>query len=233
MARRRELSEVRRTEILEAAVHAITERGWCATRITDVAERAGASPALVIHYFQTRDRLLGEALVYREENFYEWTTGELATAGGPTKDKLVRLLLATCALGEVEGQTEAWVLWPEVWVRALRDPDLAAQRQKLDQRWRDTIADLVRHGKASGEFGPADPDEFALYLSALIDGLAVQLVLRDPVISKERMFDLSIKTCARELQFDWTAKDRARVLGQPVPAARRRPGGRVRAARRG
>ena len=60
----------RREQMLHAALEVIVERGYPETRITDVAERAGASPALVIYYFKTRDHLLTEALRYSEDGWY-------------------------------------------------------------------------------------------------------------------------------------------------------------------
>ena len=75
-----------------------------------------------------------------------------------------------------EGDYDA-ALWMELWARALRDPELAATRADLDARWRRTIAEVVRYGQGRGEFGPADPDEFAVLLGALLDGLAVQIAL--------------------------------------------------------
>ena len=69
MTKRRRLSEARQTQILQAAVEVIRERGLCETRISDIADRAGTSSALVIYYFQSKDRLLGEALAFSEERF--------------------------------------------------------------------------------------------------------------------------------------------------------------------
>ena len=65
-----ENNEARRIQMLRAAAELIGERGFSETRIADVAKRAGVSPALVIYYFGTRDRLLTEALRYSEESFY-------------------------------------------------------------------------------------------------------------------------------------------------------------------
>ena len=56
---------------MEAAVHVIGERGYCDTRIADIAARAGTSSALVIYYFESKDRLLAEALSYSEEQFFD------------------------------------------------------------------------------------------------------------------------------------------------------------------
>ena len=57
--------------MLVAAAHLIAERGFSETRIADVAERVGASPALVIYYFGTKDSLLTEALRWSERAFYD------------------------------------------------------------------------------------------------------------------------------------------------------------------
>ena len=59
-----ENNEARRIQMLRAAAELICERGFCETRIADVAKRAGVSSALVIYYFGTRDRLLVDALRY-------------------------------------------------------------------------------------------------------------------------------------------------------------------------
>ena len=82
-------------------------------------------------------------------------------------------------LWPAEGDYET-VLWMELWVGALRDPHLHTTRERLDRRWRATLADVVREGQAQGEFGPADPDEFALLLGAVMDGFAIQVALGDP-----------------------------------------------------
>ena len=51
----------RRSQMLRAALDVLVERGFPDTRIADVAERAEVSPALVIYYFKTKDRLLTKA----------------------------------------------------------------------------------------------------------------------------------------------------------------------------
>jgi AcrR family transcriptional regulator len=212
MSPRRKPSEARRRQILEAAVQVIAEQGLCDTRIQSVAERAGASPALVIYYFGTKDRLLAEALSYAEEQFYRDTASALAEVAS-ARDRLVRLVQLSCSVGDqAAGVADEWVLWLDLWARAPRDQDVARDRATLDRRWRETIADIVRQGQASGEFAPVDAGDFSLRLAALIDGLAVQVVLGDPEVPPERMFDLCMQTCAGELGFAWSAQDRARLL---------------------
>ena len=63
-------ADQRREQMLHAALEVISARGYADTRIADVAERAGVSPALVIYYFKTKDQLLTEAIRYYEDTWY-------------------------------------------------------------------------------------------------------------------------------------------------------------------
>jgi AcrR family transcriptional regulator len=203
MSGRRRISEERRTQILEAAVDVIGQRGLADTRIADIAERTGTSSALVVYYFQTKERLLAEALAFSEERFYAQTQDELDVI--PTAiGQLVRLLQLSCAAGAPRGEwIEEWVLWLDLWSRAYRDPEVAKDREAMDLRWRETIAEIVRRGQASGEFTTdADADDFALLLASLVDGLAIQVVLRDPEVTAARMFQVCLDMAARELGFE-------------------------------
>jgi AcrR family transcriptional regulator len=172
-------AHVRRPAILTAAAEVISERGVQNTRISDVAERAGTSAPGVLYWFPSKDALLVEALTFSDDRFYERLTGELRSLDTATA-RLTRLI----ELWPAEGDGET-VLWMELWVRALRDPELAKTRERLDARWRDAIADVVREGQASGEFGGDDADDLALLLGAVMDGFAIQLALGDPAVTTE------------------------------------------------
>ena len=176
MSPRPTLGHVRRPAILAAAVAVISERGLAATRISDVAERAGTSAPGVMYWFATKDDLLAEALTFADDRFYASLTVELA--GLPSASaKLERLVELWPSEGDVETR-----LWMELWARALHDPALNATRERLDRRWRDEIAAIVREGQAVGEFGRADAEELALVLGALMDGFAIQVALGDPAV---------------------------------------------------
>src|SRR5450432_409 len=71
-------AEQRREQMLRAALEVISGRGYPDTRIADVAERIGISPALVIYYFKTKDQLLTEAMRYSEDQWYANSQRRLA-----------------------------------------------------------------------------------------------------------------------------------------------------------
>ena len=218
MSPRRKLSDARRRQILRAAVKVIAEKGLCDTGIKDVADQAGTSPALVIYYFGKKDTLLAEALSYAEERFYTDTADAVAEMAS-ARDRLVELVRCSSSVGEPEDDFDEWVLWLDLWARAAHKPGGARDRQAMDQRRRATHGEIVRQGQAAGEFAPVDAAAFALRLGALIDGLAIQVVLKDAEVTRARMFDLCMDACARELGFAWTTEERDHLLRPPKHVA--------------
>jgi AcrR family transcriptional regulator len=201
MGARPKLTQKRRTQMLEAAAEVIGERGLCDTRIADIAERAGLSPALVVYYFGSKEKVLTEALAYAEDLFYIEAFREVTDIEGAS-EKLVRLIELACPAVERSETDEYWALWVELWSRALRNDEAARKREALDQRWRTTIAEVVREGQRSGEFAPCDPERFATYLAALMDGLSLQGLLHDSAVSSELINEMCLDAAAQQLGFD-------------------------------
>jgi AcrR family transcriptional regulator len=188
------LDHIRRPAILAAAADVIRERGLENVRVADVAERAGTSAPSVLYYFASKAELLNEALTSAEERYYEQLELELADIES-ARERLLRVVDGGAADGDYDA-----ALWMELWAKALRDPDLAETRAELDGRWRATLAEIVRYGQGSGEFGDdADPDAFAVMLASMLDGLAVQLALHDADVTPERARELALLLAEREL----------------------------------
>ena len=202
-------ADQRREQMLRAAIEVIEERGFPETRIADVAARAGTSPALVIYYFKTKDQLLTEALRYAEDVWYEAGTRRMATlssAAGRLEE-----LVAMNFLVEVEGEpTSSWLLWLDLWAQSVRLPEVASVRQKFDERWREMIISVVLAGQAAGEFGPVNAEDFAVMLTALVDGLAIQIALADPSVGARRAFELGMRFASGQLGFEWSGRSPAR-----------------------
>jgi AcrR family transcriptional regulator len=193
--------------MLRAALEVIVERGYAETRIADVAERAGTSPALVIYYFKTRDQLLTEAIGYSEDLWYATGTARLesiTTAAGQLAEMIAMTLLPAPGQSEDDPALRSeWLLWLDLWALSPRNAGVAAVRRKFDERWRQTIKAIVLAGQDAGEFTPTDADDFAVTLSALLDGMAVQIALEDPDVPPSRAYELAMRYAAGQLGFEW------------------------------
>jgi AcrR family transcriptional regulator len=178
---RPKVDHLRKPQIIAAAAEVLYERGLFDTRIGDVAERAGTSSPTILYYFESKDRLLEEAVDQTDRDFYARVTEGQARQRSAA-DKLVHLVTET-SLGPA-GLTD----------------NVRATYFRLDRRQRGLIADIVREGQASGEFDvDADPDDFALALSGLMDGLGVQVTLGQPDVTAERMIDRCLALASSEL----------------------------------
>ena len=195
--------DLRREQMLSAAVEVICERGFSDTRIADVAARADASPALVIYYFGTKDGLLTEALRWSEDQFYAATEQVLAGLDSAVA-RLETLVSLTCVPDRDDDLPDSWGLWFDLWVQAFRHPGVAKDRLKLDQRWRRVMSEIVGDGQATGEFGALDIEDFATSWGALLDGLSIQVALEYPVVDLARAVSIAMRMAAERLGFAWT-----------------------------
>lgn len=196
MSPRPSVEHLRRPEIVNAAAEVLYERGLLATRIGDIAERAGTSSATILYYFDSKDRLFEEAVDQTDREFYA-RLHEGQARHECARDKLVHLIEET---SRGPGGLSDYTLWMEMWVRARRDEAVRKNYFGLNRRERDLIAEIVREGQENGEFSrDVEPDEFALALSSLMDGLGVQVTLGQPDVPPERMVQSCLALASAEL----------------------------------
>jgi AcrR family transcriptional regulator len=173
-------AESTRDRILEAACDLIASDGIDDVRIARVAQRAGASTALVHHYFSTREELLEQALIHSFD-----AAGDERFGSEPTREATATERLAAAigeCLPEPGRQEREWVLWVELWLRAVREPALQPVAARLYERYRTWMAAIVAAGVKSGEFTDVDPGEVADHAMALLDGAGLRALIRDPAM---------------------------------------------------
>lgn len=173
MTERRGKGKAREALVVGAAAQAIAERGFANVRVSDVAERAGMSPGHVTYYFPSKGDLLMRAIRQSEESLAGQVAEALKRIPDPWK-RLDQLLALSAANGRGD---PGWILWLEVWSNAALDPGIARVHDELDRRWRGILIDVITFGCGQGAFHADDPDETARLLSAVIDGLSIQLTL--------------------------------------------------------
>jgi AcrR family transcriptional regulator len=195
------VADVRRDQMLAAASTLIAERGFHDTRIADVAKRVGASPALVIYYFGTKDSLLTEALRWSERSFYI-ATEEMLKSTDKLRDRLEILVEWTLVADKQDELTGDWGLWFDLWAQAFRHPEVKKDRAELDAQWRALIARIVQDAVDSGEISEVDVESFAIRWGSLLDGLVVQVALPAPVVVLPRARKVALDVAYKELALD-------------------------------
>ena len=160
-----------RERILDAAVARIAADGIDAVRIARIAMDAGVSTALIHYHFETREALLAEAL---EHSFYR--AGDTRTEG----PQRLRDMIDQCLPFPGE-QEQDWVLWVELWLRAVRHPELRPTAAQLYARMHEWFRDAIE-----AEYPDLDAAATADRILALIDGYGVRALLGDPAMPLQR-----------------------------------------------
>ncbi len=160
-----------RERILDAAIRRIAADGIDGVRIARIAMDAGVSTALVHYHFETREALLAEALAHSFDR-----AGDTRTEG----PQRLRDMIDQCLPLPGE-QEQDWVLWVELWLRAVRHPELRPTAAKLYERMHAWFKEAIEE-----EFPDADPDVLADHILALIDGYGVRALLGDPAMPLQR-----------------------------------------------
>ncbi|WP_329222631.1 TetR family transcriptional regulator C-terminal domain-containing protein [Streptomyces sp. NBC_01485] len=194
MARVRLSVAERRAELLRAAIEQIEARGVAAVRIADVAAALGVSNALVLYHFSTKEQLVADAFAYAAED----DLARLRKLVGRRTTALRRLRSAVRWYAPT-GQAKGWRLWIEGWAVSLREPALREVARDLDRAWKAVLAEVITEGVAAGEFRCPDPAGTALRLTALLDGLAVQLTSYAGAVSRTRAQEWVDEAVTREL----------------------------------
>ena len=94
------------------------------------------------------------------------------------------------------------MLWVELWLRAVRDPELQPVATRLYARYRDWIAAAISAGIESGEFAAVDPRALADRTMALLDGFGLRALIRDPAMDAGRARWAIAEVLGRELGVD-------------------------------
>jgi AcrR family transcriptional regulator len=175
-----------RARILSAAVACLGEGGIDDVRIARVAERAGISTASVHYHFDTRESLLAAAI----EHSFE-VAGDVRTStkygSGSALERLRRKVEASLPLDA--RRRREWELWVELWLRAVREPELRATSAEVYAQLHRGFRALIAEGTETGEFAVADPDAAAERILAAIDGYGLRVMLEDPTVPPARALD--------------------------------------------
>jgi AcrR family transcriptional regulator len=168
-----------RQRILAAAARNIADLGLARVRMATIAREAGVSTALLHYHFDTKERLFAEVLAFSYERSAELDQAALDRAGSSAAARLSAYLDRCLPVDDV--LAEAWLLWQELDLLCLRQPELATMGNELYARLYRSVVDIVEAGIASGEFEPtADLNSIAEASVALCDGLGTRVLSRDP-----------------------------------------------------
>jgi AcrR family transcriptional regulator len=185
----------RRAEILEATCQVVAERGFGATRVLDVASRLGVSTGLIHYHFDSKDHLLAEAFASAARRDIDRFPEAL---DAPTATEALARALALYS--PVEG--DSWSIWVDAWAEAQRNDTLRTISRELDAAWVAMIRRIIERGVDATEFVCPDAHGAAWRIAALLDGLALEVVVHDKLVTPHELVAWIAHQAGFELQTD-------------------------------
>lgn len=174
----------RKQQMLQATCAALADGGFRSLTIAEVAARAGTSGGAVHYYFATKDQLLRDAFEYN----FATSEAKRRRIVESSASAVVRLRrLVESYVPDSPDTVQAWRVWVELWVSALDDAALRRINDTAYGEWRATVAALIRDGQQTGELRSGDATALANGLVAMVDGLAIQVLLGSAHMDARRM----------------------------------------------
>ena len=154
----------RPAELLAAALELFVERGYAATRLDDVAARAGVSKGTLYLYFENKEELF-KAVVRENIVARISQTRELARQFDGPREELLRLLVQRW--WQQYGQTPAAGLSKLIMAESGNFPQIARFFvEEVIEPWHRLYGAVIAEGIARGEFRPVDVEYFVHVVAA-------------------------------------------------------------------
>jgi AcrR family transcriptional regulator len=197
------IRRTRRREILDAARMVFAERGFHATRMSDIAHAADVSQGTLYHYFRSKDDLfLALCFVWADlleagiRALFAEDESESASEKISAADKISAM--THLGMNFFRSNEELLPVFVEFWAYALRNPKATKRFQALFETMRSLCATVVEDGIAGGEFKAVDVQTLSTLPWVILDGSIVLASLLD----RDLMQPAKIIEKTQQLVFD-------------------------------
>ena len=148
-----------RQQILNAALHLFSERGFSRTTVRDIARAAGITDAAIYYHFESKQELL-EALVEERGFLTSFQNLERVEAQMPL-DEMV-LWMAASAVNLMDANRDFLRL---ITIEGLGGDDAAlAQYSRLLDLWEDALTTVLKRYEDQGLLGGDNADDLARHI---------------------------------------------------------------------
>lgn len=174
---KREDAFVRRADLISACAKGLAQQGAQGISVRSICTEAGVSPGLLRHYFDGIDALIAATYRWTGDKVQSALAEAVAAASQSPRDRLLAYL--TASFVPPIADPELLATWLAFWALTKTDAQIASLHGEI---YRDFRADLEALLAACQ---PGDHRLTAVALTALVDGLWLELSLGDAPFSRE------------------------------------------------
>ena len=185
----------RRRAILDATLAVARRQGLGGITVRDLGDEMGTSSGLIHHYFESMDAVLAAA--FEQAASADIDRARTAITAGTDAAEQLDAFIQSYAPAQSDWTMQ---LWLDAWSEAARRPALQEVSRRLNREWQGIVRDIIERGVAEGRFASDEPDAAAWRLLSVLDGLALQVVAHDALITRDDVVAWTRAAAQRELQ---------------------------------
>ncbi|WP_439569418.1 TetR/AcrR family transcriptional regulator [Sphingopyxis sp.] len=165
----RESADARRADLIEATAACLAEVGLAGTNVRAICARAGVSPGLLRHYFGGIDDLVAATYQATSDRMDAILAAAVEGAGADPCARLTAYL--TASFRPPVTDPELLGAWTAFWALARSDARMAEIHAESYAGYRARLGELLT------ACGARDAERLAIMLTAMVDGLWLELSL--------------------------------------------------------
>lgn len=182
-SKRRVAKNVRRRQLIEAAIQSIAKRGLSDTTLSHVSKAAGLSQGIVNLHFTSKENLLNETLKHlRLEYEQNWRTA-LEKADDDPAYKLAALLRSDYQAAVADNKKLA--VWFAFWGEAKSRPVYKKISQERVTDYTDTLENLLHDLVTDGNYQDIDVSLLTKSIVAMADGLWLNILISNQEFKRQ------------------------------------------------
>ena len=198
---RRESEESRRSALIAATQDLVAEGGPGAATVRAIAERAGVTPGLIRHYFQSKDELTRAAYRALMDGMTAKGSDAIEGVGAGPEERLAAFIAASLRPPVLDAG--AVVLWAGYMHKVRSDPELMSVHESSYLAYRNALQELIETLPRATRPGQTRTE--AIACNALIDGLWVEGSLLPAAFAPGEVITIGLKSIGAILGIDLLA----------------------------
>ena len=192
--RLRETPDVRRRQLIDAAMRSIAKYGYAGTTIETICDEAKVSRGLINHHFGSKEELIRQSYKALRDEWMAQTHGSLLANYDEPEDKLKAMIRVS--FGPTMFKTEYLGIWAGFWSAIGKSPALRKLNRELFEKDREAYQEIFE-AIATKRGKQVDSRRAALSVIALIDGFWLEWCLDPKGFTAEEAEDACLSFVAQ------------------------------------
>jgi AcrR family transcriptional regulator len=198
MAPRPDVSEERRTQIIESAIKVFAREGFADARMEDVASESGLSKGLLYWYFKSKEEIIiaiADLLFSGEFRRMEQLSAEGLTARA-SLDSFLDIFI-----DDLRGILKVAPVIYEFYALAFRNTVVRRVMQKYLRRFLAIMQPIIQRGMDNGEFASGDARQTAITIGAALEGTLLLWAYAPNMVQPEAQLRAAMALLLAGLEF--------------------------------